>query len=368
MDSLRYWVIEMHVDGFRFDLASALAREFYDVDRLSTFFELVQQDPVVSQVKLIAEPWDVGPGGYQVGGFPPQWTEWNGKFRDTVRDFWRGEPATVPELASRLTGSSDLYQSDSRRPVASINFVTAHDGFTLADLVSYNEKHNEANGEDGNDGESHNRSWNCGVEGPSDDPEVLECRRRQQRNLLTTLLLSQGVPMLLGGDELGRSQGGNNNAYCQDGPVSWFDWEDRDDELLAFTRELIALRRAHPVFRRRHWFEGRPIRGTVDIGWFRPDGEEMDDADWDAGFARSVAVFLNGESIRERDARGQPVTDDSFLLILNADADPIDWKLPRHLGDRWHVAIDTTGSRSGEDLDADQLEVPGRSSMLLQKL
>src|SRR5213593_2187406 len=268
MDSLRYWVLEMHVDGFRFDLAATLAREFYDVDRLSSFFDLVQQDPVVSQVKLIAEPWDVGPGGYQVGNFPPQWTEWNGKYRDTVRDFWRGEPGTIGEFAARLTGSADLYEHSARRPVASINFVTAHDGFTLRDLVSYNEKHNEANGENNNDGESHNRSWNGGVEGATDDPAILELRAKQVRNCLTTLLLAQGVPMLLMGDELGRTQKGNNNAYCQDNELSWVNWDQVDGELLEVMRWLIGLRREHPVFRRRRWFQGRPIRGTVDIGWF----------------------------------------------------------------------------------------------------
>jgi isoamylase len=341
MDSLRYWISEMHVDGFRFDLAASLARQFHEVDRLSAFFDLIEQDPLVSQVKLIAEPWDVGEGGYQVGNFPPTWSEWNGKFRDTVRDFWRGEPATLPELASRLTGSSDLYQSDSRRPVASVNFVTAHDGFTLADLVSYNEKHNEANGEDNRDGESFNRSWNCGEEGETDDPAILACRRRQQRNLLATLLLSQGVPMLLGGDEIGRTQRGNNNAYCQDNEVSWFDWQHADDELLDFTRHLIALRRAHPIFRRRRWFQGRPIRGTPDIAWFRPDGKEMDDADWASGFAKSVAVFLNGDAIPDRDERGRQVTDDRFLLVLNAHDEPIDWQLPLHRAARWTVALDT---------------------------
>jgi isoamylase len=343
MDSLRYWVSEMHVDGFRFDLAATLARQFHEVDRLSAFFDLIQQDPVVSQVKLIAEPWDIGDGGYQVGNFPPVWSEWNGKYRDTVRDFWRGEAATLPELASRLTGSSDLYQADTRRPVASINFVTAHDGFTLADLVSYNEKHNEANGEDNNDGESHNRSWNCGAEGPTTDADVVACRRLQQRNFLVTLLLSQGVPMLLGGDEIGRTQGGNNNAYCQDDEISWFDWESVDEGLHAFARRLIALRREHPVFRRRHWFQGRPIRGTVDIGWFRPDGTEMDDADWDSGFARSVGLFLNGDTIAERDPRGQRVTDDSFLVILNAHDDRVDWTIPAQWGDRWQTVVDTSG-------------------------
>ena len=270
MDSLRYWVTEMHVDGFRFDLASTLARELHAVDRLSAFFDLIQQDPVVSQVKLIAEPWDVGEGGYQVGNFPPLWSEWNGKYRDTVRDFWRGEPATLGEFAYRFTGSSDLYESTGRRPLASINFVTAHDGFTLNDLVSYNEKHNEANGEDNNDGESHNRSWNCGEEGPTDDPEVLELRARQRRNMLATLFLSQGVPMLLGGDELGRSQGGNNNGYCQDNEISWFDWEGADPVLLAWTGWLLQFRKDHPVFRRRRFFEGRPIRGMADIGWVQP--------------------------------------------------------------------------------------------------
>ena len=293
MDSLRYWVTEMHVDGFRFDLASTLAREFYDVDKLSTFFELVQQDPTVSQVKLIAEPWDVGPGGYQVGNFPPQWTEWNGKYRDTVRDFWRGEPATLDEFASRLTGSADLYEHTARRPVASINFVIAHDGFTLRDLVSYNEKHNEANGEDNNDGESHNRSWNCGVEGPTDDPEVNALRARQQRNFLTTLLLSQGVPMIAHGDELGRTQQGNNNVYCQDNELSWIDWARPTRDLIEFTRAVSALRAAHPVFRRRRFFSGGTVRQRgrpklPDIAWFAPDGAEMTDEDWESGFAKSL--------------------------------------------------------------------------------
>ena len=351
MDSLRYWVTEMHVDGFRFDLAASLARQFHEVDRLSAFFDLIQQDPVVSQVKLIAEPWDVGDGGYQVGNFPPVWSEWNGKFRDTVRDFWRGEPATVPELASRLTGSSDLYQSDSRRPVASINFVTAHDGFTLSDLVSYDEKHNDANGEDNRDGESFNRSWNCGVEGPTEDPIVLALRRRQQRNLLATLFLSQGVPMLLGGDEIGRTQRGNNNAYCQDNELSWYDWGHVDEPLLATTRALIALRRAHPAFRRRRWFQGRPIRGTVDIGWYRPDGKEMDDADWESGFARSVAVFLNGEAVPDRDERGRHITDDWFFVVLNAHDEAIDWTVPTHGVRRWEVLADTAEAEEDGTFD-----------------
>src|ERR1700756_504306 len=296
MDSLRYWVIEMHVDGFRFDLASTLARELHDVDRLSAFFDLVQQDPIVSQVKLIAEPWDVGEGGYQVGNFPGLWTEWNGKYRDTVRDFWRGQPATLGEFASRLTGSSDLYEVTGRRPSASINFVTAHDGFTLNDLVSYNDKHNEANGEDNRDGESHNRSWNCGVEGPTDDPGVGQLRARQQRNFIATVVLSQGIPMILGGDEIGRTQQGNNNAYCQDNEISWFDWEHADDELLAFVVGVIDLRRAHPALQRRRWFYGRPLRGAgvSDIGWFKPDGNQMTDDDWQGGFARGIGVFFSG--------------------------------------------------------------------------
>ncbi len=291
MDSLRYWVTEMHVDGFRFDLASTLAREFYEVDKLSTFFELVQQDPTISQVKLIAEPWDVGPGGYQVGGFPPQWTEWNGKYRDTIRDMWRGEPATLAEFASRFTGSADLYEQDGRRPVASINFVTAHDGFTLADLVSYNEKHNDANGEDGNDGESHNRSWNSGVEGPTDDNEIRALRARQQRNFLATLLLSQGVPMILHGDELGRTQDGNNNTYAQDSELSWVHWDRADQPLVEFVAAVVQLRRQHPSFRRARFFDGRPVRREEgaplpDIEWYRPDGSTMEPEDWDAGFGQ----------------------------------------------------------------------------------
>ncbi|HEY9337802.1 MAG TPA: glycogen debranching protein GlgX, partial [Kribbella sp.] len=313
MDSLRYWVTEMHVDGFRFDLAATLARQFHEVDRLSAFFDLVQQDPVVSQVKLIAEPWDVGEGGYQVGNFPPLWTEWNGKFRDTVRDYWRGEKYTLAEFASRLTGSSDLYQDDSRRPLASINFITAHDGFTLRDLVSYNEKHNEANGEGNRDGESHNRSWNCGVEGDTDDPEVVDLRDRQMRNFIATLMLSQGVPMLSHGDEFARTQGGNNNAYCQDNEVSWVRWpkpgEDTEGTLLAFTRAMVWLRRDHPVFRRRRFFHGRPVEGThdelTDIAWFTPEGEEMVQRDWQAAHAKALSVFLNGHAISEPGPRGE---------------------------------------------------------------
>jgi glycogen operon protein len=347
MDSLRYWVTEMHVDGFRFDLAATLAREFYDVDRLSSFFELVQQDPVVSQVKLIAEPWDVGPGGYQVGNFPPQWTEWNGKYRDTVRDLWRGEPATLGEFASRLTGSPDLYEHSARRPVASINFVTAHDGFTLLDLVSYNEKHNEANGENNNDGESHNRSWNCGVEGPTDDPAVLELRAQQRRNFLTTVMLSQGVPMICHGDELGRTQLGNNNGYCQDNELSWIDWASADDDLITFTQRVSTLRRDHPVFRRRRFFNGRPVRrrggeGRPDIGWFVPAGEEMTEEDWDSGFGKSIGVYLNGQGIPDRDARGEVVRDDSFLLLFNAHDGDIDFTLPDvQRSAEWACELDT---------------------------
>ncbi len=349
MDSLRYWVTEMHVDGFRFDLASALAREFYEVDRLSAFFELVQQDPIVSQVKLIAEPWDVGPGGYQVGNFPPQWTEWNGKYRDTVRDFWRGEPSSIGEFASRLTGSADLYEHSMRRPVASINFVTAHDGFTLRDLVSYNEKHNEANGEDNNDGESHNRSWNGGVEGPTDDPEVLAIRARQQRNFIATLLLSQGVPMLLHGDELGRTQEGNNNTYAQDSELSWVHWDKLDQPLLEFTAAVNRLRSEHPTFRRRRFFDGRPVgRGEgealPDIVWLDTTGELMAPEDWDTGVGRSIGVFLNGEGIQGRDARGQRIVDANFLLYFNADDEAVDFTVPpEEYGTSWDEVIDTAG-------------------------
>ena len=369
MDSLRYWVTEMHVDGFRFDLAATLARQFHEVDRLAAFFELIQQDPVVSRVKLIAEPWDVGEGGYQVGNFPPLWSEWNGRYRDTVRDFWRGEPATVGEFASRLTGSSDLYRADTRSPSASINFVTAHDGFTLADLVSYNEKHNEANGEGNADGESHNRSWNCGAEGPTADAQVNARRRRQQRNFLATLLLSQGIPMLLGGDELGRTQQGNNNAYCQDNAVSWFNWANVDDDLLAFTRMLIRLRREHPAFRRRRWFLGRPIRGSLDLRWFRPDGGEMNDEDWETPFARAIGTFVNGQAMAERDARGHQITDDSFALLFNAGEDRIDWQLPPGLAATWEEVCRTAPpeDETGAGNPAGLVVVPGRSLLVLRK-
>ncbi|HEU0133090.1 MAG TPA: glycogen debranching protein GlgX [Mycobacteriales bacterium] len=376
MDSLRYWATEMHVDGFRFDLAATLAREFYDVDRLSAFFDLVQQDPVVSRVKLIAEPWDVGAGGYQVGNFPPLWTEWNGKYRDTVRDYWRGEPATLAEFASRLTGSSDLYESDGRRPYASVNFVTAHDGFTLHDLVSYNEKHNEANGEGNNDGESHNRSWNHGAEGETDDHDVAELRERQKRNFLTTLLLSQGIPMILGGDEIGRTQRGNNNAYCQDNELSWYDWEAarEHDVLLDFTRRVTALRREHPVFRRRRYFQGRPLRGSdvADIAWFAPDGTTMDEGDWESGFAKSLMVYLNGDAIPEPDARGERIVDDSFFLLFNAHYEPIEFTLPQgDFGEAFEVVVDTAAPVPGPEerraKPGSQVQVEARSVVVLKK-
>jgi glycogen operon protein len=347
MDSLRYWVIEMHVDGFRFDLASTLAREFFDVDRLSTFFDLVQQDPVVSQVKLIAEPWDVGEGGYQVGNFPGLWTEWNGKFRDTVRDFWRGQEAGITEIAYRLTGSSDLYESDGRKPYASINFITAHDGFTLHDLVSYNDKHNEANGEDNRDGESFNRSWNCGVEGPTDDLEIVALREQQKRNFFATLFLSQGVPMVVAGDERGRTQGGNNNAYCQDNKISWIDWGDRPEDtfLTEFVAKLSEMRREHPVFRRRRFFIGRPFRGSGgldDIVWLQPDGQQMTDEDWEAGYAKTLGIFLNGQGIPDPDPRGQRITDDSFLLFFNAYFETVDFTIPPlEYGESWTITVDT---------------------------
>jgi len=346
MDSLRYWVLEMHVDGFRFDLASALARELHDVDRLGAFFDIIHQDPVLSQVKLIAEPWDLGAGGYQVGNFPVLWAEWNDQYRDTVRRYWKGDEGQVGPLASRLTGSSDLYGRGGRRPFASINFVTAHDGFTLEDLVSYDAKHNEANGEANRDGSDNNLSWNCGAEGPTDDEGILTLRSRQQRNFLATLLLSQGVPMLCGGDEIGRSQQGNNNAYCQDSELSWHDWRfDRPRrDLLAFTRQLIRLRRAHPVFRRRQFFYGRRLQGSEvkDLAWFRPDGKEMSDADWREPAARCLGLRLAGDAIGEVDGRGERIVDDTFLLLLNAHHESVPFLLPAHRpGIRWQVLLDT---------------------------
>lgn len=365
MDSLRYWVTEMRVDGFRFDLAATLAREFYDVDRLSAFFDLVQQDPVVSQVKLIAEPWDIGPGGYQVGNFPPQWTEWNGKYRDTVRDFWRGETGTLGEFASRITGSADLYEHSGRRPVASINFVTAHDGFTLRDLVSYNEKHNEANGENNQDGESHNRSYNLGEEGPSANPIINALRARQQRNFLATLLLSQGVPMIAHGDELGRTQRGNNNVYAHDSALSWIDWSTADAALIEFVGSLTRLRREHPTFRRTRFFDGRPVRRGAgepmpDVAWLRPDGSAMGPEDWESGFGRSIGVYLNGRGIRGRDARGERIVDRSFLVYFSAHTEQVLVTLPTaDYGTRWERLIDTSGI-DGEPLlgagDAMRLE------------
>ncbi|MBO1757766.1 glycogen debranching protein GlgX [Dermacoccus nishinomiyaensis] len=376
MDSLRYWVNEMHVDGFRFDLAATLARQFHEVDRLSAFFDIIQQDPVISQVKLIAEPWDVGDGGYQVGNFPPLWTEWNGKYRDTVRDYWRGEPGSLGEFASRLTGSSDLYAHSGRRPIASINFVTAHDGFTMRDLVSYNEKHNDANGEGNNDGESHNRSWNCGVEGETDDASVLALRDRQIRNHLATLMLSQGVPMLLHGDELGRTQGGNNNTYCQDNEISWIDWDldDRRRSLLEFTQQLIALRRTHPAFQRRRFFAGDAEHGGRsdwgDIVWFGANGEEMQDGDWASG-AGTIMVYLNGDAIHAQDAKGQSVVDDHFLLLFNPGHDETHFVIPEVVkkGSEWSFAISSLpeDAEAGVELSGgDTVKLPPRTLAVLQ--
>jgi glycogen operon protein len=375
MDSLRYWVKEMHVDGFRFDLAATLAREFYDVDRLSTFFEVVQQDPVVSQVKLIAEPWDVGPGGYQVGNFPPLWTEWNGRFRDTVRDFWRGEPGTLGELAQRISGSADLYQDDGRRPVASINFVTAHDGFTMRDLVSYNEKHNDANGEGNNDGESHNRSWNCGAEGDTTDRDILALRAKQVRNFLATMMVSQGVPMIAHGDEIGRTQQGNNNVYCQDSELAWMDWQEADAGMLEFVKKLVRFRAEHPAFRRRRFFDGRPVRRAAgaavpDIAWFTPDSREMNEDDWESD-SRSIVMYLNGQGITERDNWGERITDDCFLLCFNADPEPVMFVMPAaEYGQRWKVVIDTHDPKLTESAEAGaggKLPVEARSLVVLIK-
>jgi isoamylase len=365
MDSLRYWVIECHVDGFRFDLASALARELYDVDRLSAFFDVIHQDPVLSQVKLIAEPWDVGPGGYQVGNFPVLWSEWNGIYRDVVRDFWRGR-ASVGEFASRFTGSSDLYESDGRQPFSSINFITAHDGFTLRDLVTYNEKHNEANLEDNRDGTDDNRSWNCGVEGETEDHEVNALRERQQRNFLATLFLSQGVPMLLGGDEIARSQGGNNNAWCQDNEISWYEWGLRGHqaELYDFTQRLIALRREHPVFRRGKFLAGREQEGSglPDVWWFRPDGRRMTQRDWDMQ-PHVLGVFLNGQEIADRSERGEVIEDDSFLLMFNAHHEDVTFTTPaRRFGSEWIQELCTFEPEAGPD----SIRFPARGDVLLR--
>ena len=370
MDSLRYWVLDMHVDGFRFDLAATLARQFHDVDRLSAFFDLVQQDPVISQVKLIAEPWDLGEGGYQVGGFPPLWSEWNGRFRDTIRDYWRADEADLGQFAYRLTGSSDLYASERRRPSASVNFVTAHDGFTLADLVSYDHKHNEANGEGNRDGSDDNRSWNCGTEGPTDDADVNALRARQRRNLVATLLLSQGVPMLLHGDELGRTQAGNNNVYCQDNESSWVDWSQLDRDFLAFVTHLSRLRSEHPIFRRRRFFQGQPVHGTNldDIAWLKPDGSHMSDADWRTGNARALAVFLNGRGIRRSHALGGPPLEDSFLLLFNADRQPVRFALHiEGLALAWQIEVDTSraDTSSGNHETAGELTVAPQSLVVL---
>jgi glycogen operon protein len=374
MDSLRYWILEMHVDGFRFDLASALARELHDVNMLGAFFSIIQQDPHISQVKLIAEPWDVGLGGYQVGKFPPGWAEWNGKYRDTVRNFWRGAESTLAEFAFRFTGSPDLYSENGRQPTASINFVTAHDGFTLHDLVSYNEKHNEANGEDNRDGEEHNRSWNCGNEGPTEDPGTLQCRFQMKRNYLTTLFLSQGVPMLLSGDEIGRTQNGNNNAYAQDNEINWLDWQHIDEKLLNFTRKLIKMMMDHPVFHQRRWFQGRRIRGIgyTDIGWYTPDGVEMSDEHWNIAHAKSLGVLLNGQAIHTPDALGNRVMDDSFYLMFNAHHESIPFTIPAsNLFPSWIKVLDTVNDLPEKDevcRAGEEVEVAGRSTIVFRNV
>ncbi|MCC7327646.1 MAG: glycogen debranching protein GlgX [Burkholderiales bacterium] len=376
MDSLRYWVTDMHVDGFRFDLASALARELHEVDRLGAFFDILRQDPVLSRVKLIAEPWDLGEGGYQVGNFPPGWAEWNDKFRDTMRACWRGDGGLIGDFARRLTGSSDLYGRSGRSPHASINFITAHDGFTLRDLVSYNEKHNEANLEDNRDGTDNNISWNCGVEGPTDDPAILALRARQSRNLLATLLFSQGVPMLTAGDEIGRTQQGNNNAYCQDNEISWVDWtlDDARRHLLAFVRRVVDLRRRHPIFRRRHFFEGRSLLGVEakDITWLKPDGTDMTDQEWNHDFTRCLGVFLSGSRLDETDSRGRPVIDDDFILLFNAHDGQIPFTLPAFDGRGWTLLLDTARDDGllpdGEFAGQSSYPLEGRSLALLQKL
>jgi isoamylase len=346
MDSLRYWVIDMHVDGFRFDLASTLARELFEVNRLGAFFDIIHQDPILSQVKLIAEPWDVGPGGYQVGNFPPGWTEWNGKYRDTVRKFWKGDGGLVSELATRLAGSSDLYQNDGRKPHNSINFITCHDGFSLQDFVSYDNKHNEDNGEENRDGTNDNNSWNCGVEGPSDDPAIIALREKQKRNLIATLVFSQGVPMILGGDELSHTQKGNNNTYCQDNELSWLHWEldERQQQFQAFVKKVIRIWSTQPVFQRRQFFKGRAIRGTdiKDISFLNPAGQEMTDEDWNAGFTKCMGVRLAGDLINDQDERGEPIVGDTLLLLLNAHHEPIPFTLPLTKIDQiWEQILDT---------------------------
>lgn len=372
MDSLRYWILDMHVDGFRFDLAATLARELHEVNQLSAFFDIIHQDPVISQVKLIAEPWDLGEGGYQVGKFPTGWGEWNGKFRDSVREYWNGSESILGEFANRITGSSDLYQ-DYRRPTASINFITAHDGFTLTDLVSYNEKHNEANKEDNNDGESHNCSNNYGAEGPTDDPVITELRNRQKRNFLATLFLSQGVPMLLAGDEIGRTQQGNNNSYCQDNKISWIDWQNADSELLEFTRKLIDFRRSHAAFSRKSWFKGEPVKGNgiEDIAWFQPDGSEMSAEHWNQDFARSIAVFLNGQGLHAVNSEGEKVVDDNFYIIFNASEQTIEYKLPDdRYAKEWTIVFDTARYQQDEEERKckanEKVKIDGRSVILLR--
>ncbi|MEX2223157.1 MAG: glycogen debranching protein GlgX [Candidatus Rokuibacteriota bacterium] len=375
MDSLRYWVLDMHVDGFRFDLASALARELHDVDRLSAFFDVIHQDPVISQVKLIAEPWDLGQGGYQVGNFPVGWAEWNGKYRDTIRRYWKGDEGQVAEVAYRLTGSSDLYETGGRRPYASVNFITAHDGFTLADLVSYNDKHNEANGEDNRDGTDDNGSWNCGVEGPTDDAKVTALRERQMRNFLATLFLSQGIPMLLGGDEMARTQRGNNNAYCQDGELSWFHWppSETGQRLIEFTRRLIRLKHENPVFHRRMFFQGRRIQGSAvkDLAWFRPDGQEMTDEEWQNSSSRCLGLRLAGDAIEEVDDMGEPIIGDTFLILLNAHHEPVPFVLPAHeTRVRWEPVLDTRDWEGEAEIPAqrtgEQYMLEGRSVAVLR--
>jgi len=373
MDSLRYWIIEMHVDGFRFDLAATLARELHEVNQLSAFFDIIYQDPIISQVKLIAEPWDIGEGGYQVGNFPPGWAEWNGKFRDCIRDYWRGADSMLGEFAQRFTGSPDLYLDDYRRPTASVNFITAHDGFTMMDLVSYNEKHNENNGEDNNDGESHNRSWNCGEEGPTENQEIKQLREKQVRNFLCTLFLSQGVPMLVAGDEFGRTQHGNNNAYCQDNEISWLNWENADKKLMKFTRNLIHFRRNHPTFRRRKWFVGQPIKGigVEDINWFLPEGDEMTEENWSHDFAKSLAVYLNGKGIRTSGPKGEHIVDDDFYIIFNAYHDSLSYKLPdEKYGKTWIKVVDSDTGHADEDGEtynaSDTIQVASRSVVVLK--
>jgi isoamylase len=373
MDSLRYWIQEMHVDGFRFDLAATLARELHEVDRLGAFFDIIYQDPIISQVKLIAEPWDVGEGGYQVGNFPAGWSEWNGKYRDCMRDFWRGAESMLGEFAERFTGSSDLYRDDSRKPSASINFICSHDGFTLNDLVSYNDKHNENNGQDNTDGDNNNRSWNCGTEGDTEDEQILKLRKKQKKNFLTTLFLSQGVPMITAGDELGQTQKGNNNAYCQDNEISWIDWEHADKELIAFTKMLIHFRLSHPMFCRWKWFQGQAIRGTgtEDIAWFLPDGGEMTEEHWKNSYAKSLAIYLNGKGIKTMARRGEKIIDDSFYIIFNAYHEELKYKLPqKKYAEEWAKVIDTDDDDlDGEDqiyAACDEVNVPGRSVVVLK--